>query len=125
MKYNIIKNSIKVPYEDRTDIKAGVTLTQESIDMKIVDSFESLEVAKAELKNFVTLIRELSNGLTYYLVEEFYIQDEEFEVYGFSKMEIELVEKTSYDTINIFDNMADAEKAYNNYDGENEVYISF
>lgn len=39
-------------------------------------------------------------------------------------MKIELVEVPSYETIGTFDNLEDAEDAYNNFDGD-EAFISF
>lgn len=95
-----------------------------------------MEDAKNELLNYKSNIRELSGNYgKYYLVEEYYIEeniyDEDGEllegegIWEFSKINIELVEKPSYNTLAIFDNMEAAENACNNYQGDNDVYLSF
>ena len=137
-KFELRKNSIEVSLENRKTIKEGITTTQDDQYPEIVTSFDSLEDAKNELKKYKSSIRELSGGAgKYYLVEEYYIEENTYneegewleggDIWEFSKITIELVEKSSYDTIATFDNMEDAEAAYNDYDyeGENEVYLSF
>ncbi len=47
-----------------------------------------------------------------------------FGVWEFSRIEIQLIDRETYDTIDIFDNYNDAEESYNNYDG-NDAYISY
>ena len=135
-KFELRENSIEVSWKNRKTIKEGITTTQDDQSPEIIASFDSLEDAKNELQKYKSNIIELSGGAgKYYLVEEYYIEeniyDEDGEwleggdIWEFSKITIELVEKPSYETIATFDNMEDAEAAYNNYEGENEVYLSF
>lgn len=135
-KIEIRKNSIEVSWEKRKTIKQGITLTSDDQFPEIVASFDNLEDAKNELLNYKSNIRELSGNYgKYYLVEEYYIEeniyDEDGEllegegIWEFSKINIELVEKPSYNTLAIFDNMEAAENACNNYQGDNDVYLSF
>lgn len=135
-KFEIRRNSIEVAWKNRKEIKEGITLTADDQYPEIVVSFDTLDKAKVELQKYKSSIRELSGGAgKYYLVEEYYIEensydeDEEWveggDVWEYSKITIELVEKPSYETLATFDNMKDAEEAYDDYDGENEVYLSF
>lgn len=135
-KFEIRKNSIEVSWKNRKEIKEGVTLTADDQYPEVVVSFDTLEEAKVELQKYKSSIRELSGGAgKYYLVEEYYIEENSYDedgdwveggdVWEFSKIIIELVEKPSYETLATFDNMEDAEEASSNYDGDNEVYLSF
>lgn len=135
-KYELRKNSIEVSFKNRRTIKEGATLTQDERFPEIVATFDDMDSAREELKKYKTSITKFSgNAGAYYLVEEFYIEENTYDekgewieggdIWEFSKITIELVEKPSYTTIASFDNMEDAEKAYNDYDGENEVYLSF
>ena len=100
-----------------------------------IKSFDSLEEAQKELKNYKSDIRKMSGNIgTLYEVTEYMIEenecDEEGEwisggdVWGFSDMTIEVVEKPSYETTLTCSNMEEAEEAVNNYEGDGEVYIS-
>ena len=135
-KFEIRKNSIEVGYKNRREIKEGITLTPDDKFPEIVAAFDTLEEAKTELQKYKSSITELSGGAgKYYLVEEYYIEENSYDEDGewieggdaleFSKLTIELVEKPSYNTLATFDNMKDAEEAYDNYDGDDEVYLSF
>lgn len=135
-KYEVKKESIEIPYKKRKEIKEGVVTTQDNRYPETIASFDTLEEAKKELAKYDSSIRELSGGAgKYYLVEEYYIEENEYDadnewisggdIWDFSKIKIELVEKPSYETLDTFNNMVDAEKAYNGYEGENEVYLSF
>ena len=135
-KFELRKNSIEVSWKNRKTIKEGITTTQDDQYPEIVKSFDNLEDAKNELQKYKSNIRELSGGAgKYYLIEEYYIEENTYDKDGewleggdileFSKIIIELVEKPSYDTLATFDNMEEAEEAYNDYEGENEVYLSF
>ena len=135
-KFELRKNSIEVSWKNRKTIKEGITTTQDDQYPEIVKSFDNLEDAKNELQKYKSNIRELSGGAgKYYLIEEYYIEENTYDkdgewleggdIWEFSKIIIELVEKPSYDTLATFDNMEEAEEAYNDYEGENEVYLSF
>lgn len=135
-KYEVKKDSIEVSYKNRKQIKQGVVLSVNDSNPEVIFSCEELEDARRKLKDCKSSIVELSSGVgKYYLVEEFYIEEniydedgdwvESGDILEFSKISIELVEKPSYETIAIFDNMADAEDAKDNYDGDGEVYLSF
>lgn len=134
VKYELKKDSIEVKHKDRKEIKPGVVLTAYDKEPELIRAFGNKEDALEELKKCKSSITKLSG---YYLVEEYYVEENEYsdddeeewmtggDVWEYSKMEIELVEKPSYNTLAVFDNMADAEKAMDNYEGENEVYLSF
>lgn len=136
-RFEIRRNSIEVSYKERYTIKEGVTLTADVQEPEIIAYFDTVEEAKQKLNKCHSSITTLTNhGMTYYLVEEYYIEenyydeDEEWvegggDVWGFSKFNIELVEKPSYKTLASFDNMKEAEQAYSDYDGEQEIYLSF
>lgn len=135
-KFEIRKDSVEVSWKNRKTIKEGIVIDSDNQNPELINSYDTLEEASKAIKNYNTTIRELSGGAgKYYLVEEYYIEenvydeDGEFEkcdgIWEFSKIIIELVEKPSYNTLATFDNMEEAEEAYNDYEGENEVYISF
>lgn len=135
-KYEIRRNRIEVAWKNRKEIKEGISLTADSQEPEIVESFDTLEDAKASLQKYKSNIRELSGVAgKYYLVEEYYIEENSYDedeewveggnVLEFSKIAIELVERPSYKTLATFDNMKDAEEACGDYEGENEVYLSF
>lgn len=91
---------------------------------------------KKELEKYSAYIRSLSGSTgSYYLITEYFVEEIELDedddfvcslgIHEYSKMEFNLIEKPSYNTLATFDNMRDAEEAYNDYSGENEVYIEF
>lgn len=133
IKYELRKGSIEISYKNRFEIAPGIAV--DDID-EVIATFDTLEDAKKELEKYSTYIRSLSGSAgSYYLVEEYFVEEIELDededficslgVHEYSKMEFELIEKPSYKTLATFDNMRDAEEAYNNYDGDNEIYISF
>lgn len=100
-------------------------------------SFNTLKEAREELKKYKTSIAKLSGGSgTYYLVEEFYIEEVEYkedefgdieriqgEIFDTSKMAIEVIEIPSYEVIATFDNWKDAEEFYNNDEREVKILV--
>lgn len=137
VKYELKKGSIEVRYKDRKEIKQGVVLTSDNQEPELIKAFNNKEDALEELRKYKSSITEHTYNGTLYVVEEYYVEENVYDdedeekwlsggdVWEFSKMEIELVEKPSYNTLAVFDNMADAEKAMDNYEGENEVYLGF
>lgn len=138
VKYELRKKSVEILYKDRNDIVEGVTSAFDECDSELITTFGEFDLneAKNKLSEYKTNIRELSgNAGTYYLVEEYYIEENEYDeddewvtggdIVEFSKINIELVEKPSYEVLGKFDNMEEAENAYNEYDGDYEVYLSF
>ena len=119
--FELRKRHKEIRYKDRSDIKEGCTAEEES---DIVKTFNDEQEALEELEDYKTEIErfKLSDG-TRFLVTEYYIAHGD-DIVEYSKMEIELIEKPSYETIGVFNNYQDAEKAYNDYEGDNEVYIS-
>ena len=76
--------------------------------------------------------------MTFYSVEEYVIEENEFEfdedenefvqtdfidTLETTSMKIEVVETPSYETIGVYSSLEEAEKAANNYEGEGEAYI--
>lgn len=137
VKYELKKDSIEVRYKDRKEIKPGIVLTSDNQEPELIKTFDNKEEALEELRKYKSSITEHTYNGILYVVEEYYVEENTYDdededewlsggdVCDFSKMEIELVEKPSYSTLAVFDNMADAERAENDYDGENEVYLSF
>ncbi|MBD5543745.1 MAG: hypothetical protein HDR01_05775 [Lachnospiraceae bacterium] len=136
MKYEIRKNTREISYKKRAEIKEGCTLEQDNQEPEIIKSFDNKGEALSELKQYKSDICKLSGGAgTYYAVTEYYVEENEYDedgewvsggdVWEFSKMQIELVEKPSYETLGVYSDMESAESALNDYDGENEVYLSF
>lgn len=138
VKYELRKKSVEILYKDRNDIVEGVTSTFDECDSELITTFGEFDLneAKNKLSEYKTNIRELSgNAGTYYLVEEYYIEENEYDeddewvtggdIVEFSKINIELVEKPSYEVLGKFDNIEEAENAYNEYDGNYEIFLSF
>ncbi len=132
-KYEIVERVMKFGYKEKKEIKKDCTSFCE--DEKLVKSFDTLDEAKLEFKKYKTEVHTYSGACeTTYVVTEYAIQensydeDGEFEAFcdtwEVSEMKIELVEVPSYETIGTFDNLEDAEEAYNNFDGD-EAFISF
>ena len=76
--------------------------------------------------------------MTFYSVEEYVIEENEFEfdedenefvqtdfvdTLETTPMKIEVVEKPSYETIGVYSSLEEAEEAANEYDGDGESYI--
>lgn len=136
-KYEIKKKCAEIPYKERNNIVQGITFGNEWSEDELMESFDSIEDARKKLDEYVTSIREMSgNAGTYYLVEEYYIEYNEYcdgevinsgDVYEYSKMVIEVNKKPGYETVATYDNWEDAEKKmqelqYNDKEN-NEYYI--
>lgn len=129
--FEIVRNRRELNYKKRNEIKTGCTLDQDCMSPEIVKSFKSKEDALRELKNYKSDVSK-SGGL--FIVEEYYIEENTYDEDGerieggdiieFSELEIEVIEKPTYEVIKIVDNYADAEKTYNEYEGPGEVYIN-
>lgn len=136
MKYEIRKNIREISYKKRAGIRVGCTLDQDNQDPEIIKSFDDKDDALNELKSYKSDIRKLSGGAgAYYAVTEYYVEENEYDedgewvnggvVWESSKIQIELVEKPSYEILGVYSDMESAENALNGYEGENEVYLSF
>lgn len=133
IKFEIKKDNIEVAYKDRMNIKPGCTLDNLNSDSEIIESFDTKEDAIEALKKYTTDISTFSsaNG-TVFDVTEYYVEGNEYDEEGHiiacngvweeSKMEITLVDEGG-NTIDTFDNYADAEEAYNEYDDECEIRL--
>ena len=131
MKYYLFKDSIEINSKDSRNIRQGIiteSLNQNPETIAIFstenDALAALAKKKSSLENFGDTIR----------VTEFYVQPVELEddeddfgdykdILSFSKMEIEVYDIESYDTIGIYDNYADAEQSYNEYEGNAKIKI--
>lgn len=133
-KYELVKRSAEINWKERKSIAPGCTMNDPKPEK--IKEFESLEEAQKELKNYKSDIRKTSGNIgTLYEVTEYVIEENEYDdegewisggdVWDFSDMTIEVVEKPSYETILTCSNMEEAEEAVNNYEGDGEVYISF
>ena len=97
-----------------------------------MESFDAKEAAIEALKKYSTDISEFSSCGTVFNVTEYYVEENEYDedgdvvicngVWEESKMEILLVDNDG-NTIEIFDNYADVEAAYNAYDGECKIRL--
>ena len=129
--FEIVRNRRELNYQNRNEIKTGCTLAQDCLSPEIVKSFKSKEDALSELKNCRS---DVSKSGDLFIIEEYYIEENTYDEDGewieggdiieFSELEIEVIEKPTYEVIKIVDNYADAEKTYNEYEGPGEVYIN-
>ena len=132
IRFEIKKNTIEINYKNRMDIKPGCTLDNIDSDPEIIESFDTKEAAIEALKKYSTDISTFSSCGTVFNVTEYYIEENEYDedgdvvicngVWEESKMEI-ILEDEDGNTIEVFDNYADAEAAYNAYDGECKIRL--
>lgn len=126
MEYLLMENRTEIGYRNREEIKPGCAANEPDPD--VIKIFDDKNEAMQCLTEFQTDIQELSGASgIFFAVTERYIEecenDDPVGILEFSLMEIKLVGELG-DTIETFDNYADAEKAYNDYDGDEEVRIS-
>lgn len=120
-KFELKKQAVEIKWSDRNNIKAGCSVNNDGDHYsEIVKSFDTKEEALADLQKYTTEITELSNAAgKYYLVEEYYVEENTYDEYGewesggdiweFSKIKIEVVKEPEYETVGVFENMKDAE----------------
>lgn len=130
-KFEVKKNIIEVPYKNRKEIRPGVTLSEKDQNPEIIISIDSLEEARKQLEKYKSSICKMGSV---FQITEYYIEENEYgeehewigggDIWNFSEMKIEL-ENASGDAIASFDNMEDAEEAYNAYIGDDEVRLSY
>lgn len=136
-KFDLVKRTVEIKYRERKEIKEGCTAFDP--DPEYMKTFDTLEEAKKALAKCETSINEFQyHGMTFYHVEEYVIEENEFEYDEDEKklvqtsfidtlettsMEIEVVEKPSYETIGVYSSLEEAEEAANEYDGDGEPYI--
>ena len=137
IKYDLVKRTAEFNRQNRKEIKEGCTALDP--DPEYIKTFDDLEEAKKELAKRKTSVSKFENhNMTFYSVEEYVIEENEFEFdedenelvqTGFidtletTSMEIEVVEKPSYETIGVYSSLEEAEEAANEYDGDGESYI--
>lgn len=128
VKFEIKKDNIEIKYKDRDQIKPGCTLDNMNSDPEILGTYETKEEAIEALRKYKTEISEFSYSAgrmfdvtEYYVEENVYDDNGEPEscngVWEESKMEI-FLKNEDREIIDTFDNYADAEAAYNEYDDE-------
>ena len=121
--FNLIKSNIEITYAKRGNIVAGCTLNQDDLEVETVKSFDSKKEAIQELQKYKTEIRELSGSAgKYFSVIEYYVEDDDGNIWEFSKMEITVTGKQSYNTEDVFSSYAEAEQAL---DALDDGFISF
>lgn len=109
--FNLIRSNVEIAYNKRKNIKSGCTLEAEPTILK---TFTSKEEALEELQKHKTEIEELSGSAgKYFLVTEYSIENENGDTWSFSKMEIEVIIKPSYEVIGTYGNYAEAEDRLN------------
>ncbi len=83
-KYEIIKNTIEITKDRKSEVQAGITLTGRDQEPEIIDSFDTLEEAKESLKHYRSDISEVTtcSKISYIAVEEFYIEESEYDEDG-------------------------------------------
>lgn len=137
IKYDIVKRTAEFNYKNRKNIEEGCTALDSSPEY--IKTFDSLTEAKKELAKHKTSISKFkSSGMTCYEVEEYVIEENEFEYdedekklvqTGFidtletTSMEIEVVKLPSYERIAICSSLEDAEEAANKVEGETYIMI--
>lgn len=133
-KYDLVKRTAEIKYKDRKEIEEGCTAFDDSPEY--IKTFDTLEEAKKELAKRKTDVSKFSyHGMTFYKVEEYVIEENEFEydedeskfvqtdfidTLESTEMKIEVVEIPSHETIAICSSLEEAE---DNYEGENETCI--
>ena len=130
-KYELFKLNNEISWKNRYGILPGCSIDLNgSQDPEKIEEFQTKEEALEALKKYSTSVGE---GSGFFLITEYYVSEIEYDEDGdflnedileYSKMNIEVIEKPSYNTLASFDNYKDAEDFKNSYDGENEVYIS-
>lgn len=137
IKYDLVKRTAEFNRKNRKEIKEGCTAFDP--DPEYMKTFDTLEEAKKALAKYKTSIEEFQyHGMTFYHVEEYVIEENEFEydedegelvqtdfidTLEMTQMKIEVVEKSSYETIGVYSSLEEAEEAANEYDGDGESYI--
>lgn len=119
--YRLERRDIEIKYRDRHKIAPGVAADQEGDENA---KFETLQEAKIALAKLTAAIS-YNPYHKYYLIKEWYLVDSDDEIVDFTKMTVEVVEKPSYETLATFETLKAAEEFADDYDGENEVFISF
>lgn len=133
-KYEIVEKSAEIKWKDRKNITTGCAA--DDPDPKLIEKFDTLQEAQKELKKYKTSIKEdRGNNGTFYVVKEYSIEENEYDedgdwisggdVWDYSDMKIDIIEKPSYSLFAACANYEEAEKAIENYNGDGEVYISF
>lgn len=133
-KYELIERTAEIRYKDRMDIQEGCTSLEP--DQKLIKSFDSLEESKEELKKYKTSVRKFSShSMGYFKVTEYLIEENEYDedgelesagdVWEYSKLEIEVVESETYNTLAVCSNYRDAEEIVNQYEGNRVAMIMF
>lgn len=136
-KYDLVKRTAEFNYKNRKNIEEGCTALDPSPEY--IKTFDDLEEAKKELAKRKTSVSKFENhNMTFYLVEEYVIEENEFEYdedekklvqTGFidtletTPMKIEVVETPSYETLGVYSSMEEAEEAANKGDGETYIMI--
>lgn len=127
-KYDLVKRTAEFNYKNRKNIEEGCTALDPSPEY--IKTFDDLEDAKKELAKRKTSVSKFENhNMTFYSVEEYVIEENEFVQTDFmdtletTPMKIEVVEIPSYKRIAVCSSLEDAEKAANNYEGDGETYI--
>ena len=130
-KYELFKFNNEINWKNRYGILPGCSIDLNvSQDPEKIEEFQTKEEALEALKKYSTSVGE---GSGFFSITEYYVSEIEYDDDGdflnedilkYSKMNIEVIEKPSYNVLASFDNYKDAEDFKNSYDGENEVYIS-
>ena len=136
-KYDLVKRTAEFNYKNRKNIEEGCTALDPSPEY--IKTFDNLEEAKKELAKRKTSVSKFENhNMTFYSVEEYVIEENEFEYdedekklvqTGFidtletTPMKIEVVETPSYETLGVYSSMEEAEEAANKGDGETYIMI--
>lgn len=136
-KYDLVKRTAEFNYKNRKNIEEGCTALDPSPEY--IKTFDDLEEAKKELAKRRTSVSKFENhNMTFYSVEEYVIEENEFEYdedekklvqTGFidtletTPMKIEVVETPSYETLGVYSSMEEAEEAANKGDGETYIMI--
>lgn len=136
-KYDLVKRTAEFNYKNRKNIEEGCTALDPSPEY--IKTFDDLEEAKKELAKRKTSVSKFENhNMTFYSVEEYVIEENEFEYDEDEKklvqtdfidtlettpMKIEVVETPSYETLGVYSSMEEAEEAANKGDGETYIMI--
>ena len=118
-KFEIRKASAEIKMKDRLSIAEGCAYEIDEEPKVIISDFTSLAAATELLGRYKSTIAELSSPVgRYYLVEEYYIEGNEYDdddewigggdVWSFSPMTISVVDDETDEVVQSFNNMKDA-----------------
>lgn len=126
-RYEMVRKTVEVPFEERFQIKKGFSLEIPNCFEKTVGRFTKLEKAKEELsktESVIALKTSSRKGSTFF-VDEFFLEEAvydrcgyliSFKVIAVADMKIKIMERGQDSIIKECSSLEEAEKSLKNYD---------